>query len=121
MRARAAVSRGRDQIGQATVELVALLPLLVLTGLVVFSVLAAGRAHELAAHAAQAGAVAMLQDGDPEQAARDAIPGHDARDARVVVRNRTVTVIVRPRVPLSPLAERLTVSEQADAGPEPVP
>lgn len=121
MKPGAVASRGRDQVGQATVELVALLPLLILIGLVVFAVLAAGRARELAAHAAQAGAVAMLQDGDPEQAARDAIPGHAVRDARVVVRDRSVTVIVRPRLPLPPLSERLTVSERAHAGPEPAP
>lgn len=112
---------GREQAGQATVELVALLPLLVLIGAIVFCVLAAGRAGELAAHAAGAGAVAILQDGDPVQAARTAIPGHAARELRVVVRGRTVTVSVRPRLPLAPLRDRLTATETADAGPEPGP
>jgi hypothetical protein len=113
-------SSSRDrEAGQATVEAVALIPLLVALALIVFCALAVGRARELAGHAAGAGAVALLQDADPERAAREAIPGHTTSEARVVVRDRTVTVSIRPRLPLPMLARRLTVSERADAGPEP--
>ena len=46
--------------GQATVELVGVLPLAVLVALVVGQLLAAGAARELAGNAAEAGAAAML-------------------------------------------------------------
>src|SRR4051812_50069686 len=61
---------GRDSRGQATVETVAMLPLLVLVALTVGQVLAAHAAATLAAGAAEAGAVAPLQDRDPLGAAR---------------------------------------------------
>ena len=47
--------------GQATVEVVALLPLVVVAALAIAALLAAGQARELAGHAATAGAMAMLQ------------------------------------------------------------
>lgn len=49
--------------GQASVELVALLPLVVAVALALLQALAAGRASELAGHAAHAGAVAIAQGG----------------------------------------------------------
>lgn len=99
-------------------ELVALLPALMAVAVAVFCVLAAERARELTGHAAEAGAVAMLQERDAAQAAREAIPGHAAHEARILVRGRTVTVTVRPRLPLHRLAGWLSASERADAGPE---
>ena len=56
--------------GQASVELVAVLPLAVVVALAAGQAVAAGAAAELAGHAAEAGAVALLQDGDPRRAAR---------------------------------------------------
>jgi uncharacterized protein (UPF0333 family) len=61
--------------GQASVELAALLPLVLLVALVVAQLLAAGRCRELAGQAAAAGAAAVLQDEDPAVAARRALPG----------------------------------------------
>lgn len=107
-----------DRRGQATVELLGLTPVIVAVAFAVFSVLAAGRARELAAHAAGAGAVALLQDGDPEAAARAAI-GRSAGSFEVSVRARIVTVSVRPRLPVPFLAAMLTATRSADAGPEP--
>lgn len=109
---------GRGAAGQATVELVGLLPLLVAAGFGVFSVLAAAKAEELASNAAEAGAVAVLQDHDPEEAARAALPGWSRRQATIRVAGRRVTVRVRPRGPFGPVNERLTASVTADAGPE---
>ncbi len=51
----------RGERGQATVELVAMLPLMAGIAVLVLQLLAAGAARELAGHAAEAGAVAMLQ------------------------------------------------------------
>jgi hypothetical protein len=108
----------RGCAGQATVELVGLLPLLVAAGFGVFSALASAKAEELASSAAEAGAVALLQEHDPEEAARAALPGWSRRQARIRVDGRRVTVHVRPRGPVDAINERLTASVTADAGPE---
>jgi hypothetical protein len=69
------LQRLRGAGGQATVELVGMLPILLIVALAAGQVLAAGVGRELADHAAQAGAMAILQGGDPAQAARSALPG----------------------------------------------
>jgi Flp pilus assembly protein TadG len=102
--------------GQAAVELVGLLPLLAAVALGAFTAVAAQAAREQAAQGAEAGAVALLQARDPEEAARAAVPH---RRARVAVDGHRVTVAVRPRVPL--LGARLEAKVTADAGPEPTP
>ena len=108
-----------DQAGQSTVELTALLPLLVLLALGVHAVLAAHAAREQAGTAAEAGAIALLHDRDARAAARDALPGTAHRRAAIDVDGRRVTVTVRPALPL--LAPRLTGRATADAGPDPPP
>ena len=108
----------QDDRGQAAVELLGLIPVAIAVGIAVFCVLAAGRARELAAHAAGAGAVAFLQDGDAEAAARRAI-GTAAGSIQVSVRDRVVTVEVRPRLPVKTLGAALAATRSADAGPEP--
>jgi hypothetical protein len=103
--------------GQATVELVALLPLLITLMLALFTLLAAGRAHEEAGAAAEAGVVALLNDRDPHAAACTAL-GRSPRCRRgVQVRGRTVTVRVRPKGPFPPLNRTLQATETAKAGP----
>lgn len=105
--------------GQATVELVALLPLLAAVVLAAAAVLAAGSAREAAGTAAEAGAVALLQDGDPAAAARRAL-GRDAIErATVKVEGRRVSVTVRPGLVPGPLARVLTATGTAHAGPGP--
>jgi hypothetical protein len=100
--------------GQATVEMVALLPLLITLMLGLITLLAAGRAHEEAASAAEAGAVALLNDRDPHAAACGAL-GRSPRCRRgVSVRGRAVTVRVRPK---GPLGRALEATETAKAGP----
>lgn len=113
-----AALRPRGERGQATVELLGLIPVAIAVGIAVFCVLAAGRARELAAHAAGAGAMAILQDGDPETAARRAI-GSSAGSMKVMVRGRVVTVEVRPPLPSRTISEALAATRSADAGPEP--
>jgi hypothetical protein len=105
--------------GQATVELVGFLPLVALVALAAFTVLAAGTAHEQAGLAAEAGAVALLQDADAEAAARDALPSKSRAGATIRLSGRRVTVSVRPRLPL--IARHLEARVVADAGPEPRP
>ena len=84
MTARALGAAARRERGQAAVEFALLAPLLVVVALAVAQLLAAGAASALAGHAAEAGAVALLQGGDPVTAARSALPGWSRR--RVVVR-----------------------------------
>jgi hypothetical protein len=103
--------------GQASVELVALLPLAALIALAIGQLLAAGAARELAGNAAEAGAAALLQGGDPVAAARAALPGWSRESTTVHVAGRRVEVRVRPRTVVPVLAARLEASAAADAGP----
>jgi hypothetical protein len=105
--------------GQATVELVGLMPLVALVAIAGFTAVAAFSAHEQAGSAAEAGAVALLQDGDARAAARAALPAGLDRRAEIQLHGRQVTVTVRPRVPL--LARHLEATVTTDAGPEPKP
>ncbi len=63
--------------GQATVELAALLPLLAVVALAAYAVLAGLSAGEQAGVAAEAGAIAVLQDRDAAAAARAVAVGAD--------------------------------------------
>jgi hypothetical protein len=108
-----------DESGQATVELVGLMPLVALIAIAAFTAVSAFTAYEQAGAAAEAGAIALLQDGDGKTAARDALPAPLRPRAAVRLHGRRVTVTVRPRVPL--LARRLEATVTADAGPEPRP
>jgi len=103
--------------GQATVELVAALPALLLAALVALQLLAAGYAMTLADGAAEAGALALATGGSAATAARAALPGWAKDDVSVEVEGGTVSVRLRPPSPLRPLAEQLTVRSTASARP----
>jgi hypothetical protein len=105
--------------GQAAVELVAILPLVAALGLAVLQLLAAGLAAELAGHAAEAGAVALLERQDPAEAARASVPGWSRPGLRVEVARRRVEVHLRPPALVPALARALEAEAVADAGPEP--
>lgn len=110
------MSRRGSERGQASVELVAMLPVGVVVMLTALQVLAAGVAYELAGHAAGAGAVALLESRDPKGAARDAIPDWSRGDLRVRVRGSVVSVRLRPRTLVPGLAGLLESTSRADAG-----
>jgi hypothetical protein len=84
-----------------------------------YALLAGLAAGEQAGVAAEAGAIALLQDRDATTAARDALPAGARRTATVRIEGRRVTVAVRPRVPL--VARLLRTRVSAHAGPEPSP
>jgi hypothetical protein len=109
--------RDRTQAGQASVELVALAPFIVGAALAAAQLLAAGAARELADHAAEAGAVALLQGGDPRAAARDAAPGWSRGRVHVRVDGSRVRVRLRPRAFLPALGGTLEATGEAHAGP----
>ena len=104
--------------GQATVELVAALPALLLTGLLVLQLLATGYALTLADGAAEAGALALASGRSVTGAARAALPGWAKDDVDVSVRGGRVTVRLRPPSPLPVVAERLAVTSSATARPK---
>lgn len=64
----------RSERGQASVELVAALPFVLLVGVVIWQCALAGHTAWLAAHAARAGARAEIVDGDVRAAVRSALP-----------------------------------------------
>jgi hypothetical protein len=101
--------------GQATVELVAALPALLLAGLVALQLLAAGYALTLADGAAEAGALALASGGSAAEAAKAALPGWAEDDVSVSVERDEVSVRLRPPSPIPALAEHLTISSSASA------
>lgn len=100
--------------GQSSVELVALLPVVCAVALAVAVAVVALSARDVAAEAASAGALALVQERDPRAAAHDVL---GKRRARVVVRGGRVSVVVRPRFPLGSLEAVLVARAAADAGP----
>ncbi len=107
------MKRLRSARGQSTVEVVALLPLLLAVGIGLLTFLSAGRAEEVAGNAAEAGAVALLQGREPRAAVRAALAGWPAERARVRVIGRRVTVQVTPA---GPFGARVRASATANAG-----
>jgi hypothetical protein len=105
------------QAGQATVELIAALPALLLAGYIAFQLLAAGYAVTLADGAAEAGALALAAGRPASKATRDALPGWAAEDVEVSIRGGRVTVRLRPPAISGAIAESLTVTGSAAARP----
>ena len=103
--------------GQASVELLGILPLALLIALAIAQLLAAGSARELAGNAAEAGAVALLEGADPAEAARNALPGWSRERAMVHVSHRRVEIRLRPRTVIPIVANHLEAYATADAGP----
>jgi hypothetical protein len=106
-----------DSHGQASVELVAALPLLLLTALVALQLLAAGYAMTLADGAAEAGALALASGGSAAKAARAALPGWAKDDVDVSVQGGSVSVRLLPPSPFRAVADRLAVTSSAAARP----
>ena len=106
-----------EERGQASVELVAALPALLLAALIALQLLAAGYALALADGAAEAGALALASGRPAGAAVRAALPGWAGDDMSVSVRGGRVLVTLRPPSPLAGIAERLAVTSSAVARP----
>ena len=113
--------RTDQESGQATVELVALLPLVLAVALTAATVLAGQAASEQAGQAAEAGAIALIHGNDARAAARSAIPDSTRGRTDIEVDGSRITVTLRPRLPLGFLATALEATATADAGREPDP
>jgi hypothetical protein len=103
----------RGDRGQATVETIALAPVIVAIGLAILQLLAVGYASVLAGNAAEAGALALAAGADARHGAKQALPGWSRARARVDVDGGTVNVQLRPASPLEALADGLEVSATA--------
>ena len=102
-----------DERGQASLELLAGIPALLLAGLICLQLLAAGYSATLADGAAESGALALAAGRPAEPAIRAALPGW--ADARVdaEVSGSSLTVRLRPPSPLPALGRALEVRASA--------
>ncbi|MBA2521799.1 MAG: septum site-determining protein [Solirubrobacterales bacterium] len=105
------------QRGQAQLELVAGLPLLLLAALISLQLLAVGYAQSLADGAAEAGAIAAADGRDAEDAVLAGLPGWAASRIRVESADGQVEVSLDPPALLPGLGSRLGVSSSAYALP----
>ena len=99
--------------GQASVELLGSLPVVLLVGAVLMQLLAVGYAASLAGAAAEAGALALAGGGDAREAARAAVPGWSR--ARMTVRSSDgrVEIRMRPPSPLRAVGRKLELEAHA--------
>jgi pilus assembly protein CpaE len=103
----------RSARGQASVELLGALPVVMLVGLVLLQLLAVGYAAVLAGNAAEAAALAVAGGGEATAAAREAVPGWSRAAMRVRVNGGRVEVRMRPPSALAALARELEVKAHA--------
>jgi hypothetical protein len=99
-----------DARGQASVELIAGLPALLLAGVIALQLLAVGYSLTLADGAAEAGALAVAVGRPAEPAVEAALPGWAENRVAVDVNGGEVRVRLRPPTPLVGLSDRLAVS-----------
>ena len=99
--------------GQASVELLGALPVVLLVGLVLFQLLAIGYAATLAGDAAEAGALAVAGGGDAPAAARRALPGWSRAGMKVAVAGGRVRVRLQAPSPIAALARRIPLDASA--------
>jgi hypothetical protein len=106
-------ARPRSAAGQASVELVAGLPALLLAGLVALQLLATGYSLTLADGAVEAGAIAIAGGRPPQTAVQAALPGWAEDRVDLERQGGRLTVRLRPPSPLDALARTLQVTSSA--------
>lgn len=105
------------QRGQAQLEVVAGLPLLVLAALISLQLLAVGYSQSLADGAAEAGAIAAADGREELEAARAGLPGWASSRIEVDSDDGRVEVTLDPPALLPGLGGHLGVSSTAYARP----
>jgi hypothetical protein len=108
---------GRGQDGQASVEMAALLPLVVLVGALLWQAVVAGQALWLCGAAARSAARAAAVGGDAESAARGALPPRLEQGLRVRLLRGGGGVRIAVRVPSVLTSGSLTTVESRAAFP----
>jgi Flp pilus assembly protein TadG len=109
----ARMATARDADGQATVELVALLPLLAVVAALIWQAVVAGHALWLAGSAANAAARARAIGGDPAKAAQRVLPAARVRRAGDGVELRVPVPTVVRGAHLGTISVRARVEPQA--------
>jgi hypothetical protein len=99
--------------GQASIEVLAGIPALLLAGLVALQLLVTGYSLTLADGAAEAGAMAIAAGRPAAPAVRQALPGWARKRVGVETNGGRLTVRLRPPAPLEALSHRLEVSTSA--------
>jgi len=117
MAERSSAVRRRRQAGQAQLELIAGIPMLLLAAMIALQLLAVGYAQTLADGAAEAGAIAAADGRDPLAAARAGLPGWARGRVEVETEGGSVDVSLQPPALLPGLAGHLGVSSAAYARP----
>jgi hypothetical protein len=106
-----------DERGQATVELLAAIPLLLIAGAIALQLLLTGYALTLADGAAEAGALALAAGRPAKSAAQESLPSWAAGRAEIAVRGGEVTVRLVPPSLLRAVAGNLVVTGNSYARP----
>jgi hypothetical protein len=99
--------------GQASLELLAAVPFVIVTAIVCMQLLAAGYSLTLADGAAEAGALALASDLSPEGAVEAALPGWADERFEVEHTGGRLVVRLRPPAPLEAIGRALEVSSSA--------
>jgi hypothetical protein len=111
------MSAAERSAGQASIELLAGLPALLLAATLALQLLLVGYSVTIADGAAEAGALAGAAGRNAREAAADALPGWARSRSRVSSKDGRVRVELRPPAPLAEIAEALTVSSDAWSRP----
>jgi hypothetical protein len=106
-----------EERGQATVELLAAIPLLLVAGTIALQLLLVGYALTLADGAAEAGALALAAGRPAKSAAEGSLPSWAEDEAEIAVRGGEVTVRLAPPSLLAAVANRLAVTSSSFARP----
>ncbi len=103
--------------GQASIEAVCGIGVLILAALVCFQLLAAGYTLTVVDGAAEAGAVALVRGRSVDAAVMKALPGWARSRVSITRLGESIRVRVRPLSPLDSISDRLAVSSTASAKP----
>lgn len=106
-----------EERGQATVELLAAIPLLLIGGAIALQLLLVGYALTLADGAAEAGGLALAAGRPAKSAAQGSLPSWAEDRAEIAVHGGEVTVRLAPPSLLTAIADHLVVSSDSYARP----
>lgn len=105
--------RAERQRGQAALELIAAIPVLLAVGALLIQLLAIGHAQSLADGAAEAGAIAVAAGLPAEPAVRSALPGWAGRRVDIEVDRGEVEVRLRPPSILPRAGDSIGITSRA--------
>jgi hypothetical protein len=106
-----------EERGQATVELLAAIPLLLIAGAISLQLLLTGYTFTLADGAAEAGGLALAAGRPAKSAAEESLPSWAEDKAEIAVHGGEVTVRLAPPSLLAAVGDHLTVTSNSYARP----